>query len=186
MPERGALLRIERPICLLAAVLLVAHAPAAAQPTENSVKAAFLPKFARYVEWPIPARPAAGSPIMLCVIGKDPFGGLIDSAVEGQRVGQNPVAVRRIADAANAGGCHVAYVRGGGSANTGKMLAALGGQPVLTITDSRDGSARGMIHFALERGRVGFHVDDAAAARSGLTISSRLLALALSVKQRRP
>ena len=57
MPERGALLRIDRPIWLLAALLMAAHAPAAAQPTENSVKAAFLPKFARYVEWPARARP---------------------------------------------------------------------------------------------------------------------------------
>lgn len=186
MPERGALLRIDRPIWLLAALLMAAHAPAAAQPTENSVKAAFLPKFARYVEWPAAARPAAGSPLVLCVVGNDPFGGLIDSAVEGQKVEQNPVVVRRFADAGSAKGCHVAYVRGGGSANTGKMLAAMGGSPVLTITDSRDGGARGMIHFALKGGRVGFHVDNAAASRSGLTISSRLLALALSVKQRRP
>ena len=186
MPERGALLRIDRPLWLFAALLLAAHAPATAQPTENSVKAAFLPKFARYVEWPGPARPAAGSPLVLCVVGDDPFGGLLDSAAEGQRVDQNPVTVRRVADAGSAGNCHVAYVRGGGSANTSKMIAAMRGKPVLTITDSRDGGARGIIHFALKGGRVGFHVDDAAAARSGLTISSRLLALALSVKQRRP
>lgn len=173
------------PPALAAALLLGSVSPASAQPTETSVKAAFLPKFARYVDWPPQARPGAGEPITLCVIGSDPFGGLLDSAVAGQRVEQNPVAVRRIASAQAADGCHVAYVRGGSAGETARLLAALRGLPVLTVTDARNGGTRGMIHFAVAGGRVSFHVDEAAAARSKLAISSRLLAVALSVKQRR-
>ena len=64
------------------------------------------------------------------------------------------------------------------------MAAALQGAPVLTITDARIGSTQGMIHFALRQGKIGFHINDALAARSKLLISSRLLQLALSVRQR--
>jgi hypothetical protein len=39
-----------------------------------------------------------------------------------------------------------------------------------------------MIHFAMQQSRVKFHIDSGAATRSGLTLSSKLLALALSVK----
>jgi hypothetical protein len=64
------------------------------------------------------------------------------------------------------------------------MLAALRGQPALTVTDAAMGPARGMIHFTLQGGRVRFHIDDDMAARSNLAISARLLGLALSVKPR--
>jgi hypothetical protein len=78
-------------------------------------------------------------------------------------------------------GCHVAYLRGSVAP---RALALLKGRPVLTVTDSRDGATRGMIHFALKNGRVSFHIDDAQAAASGLGISARLLAIALSVRTR--
>ena len=42
-----------------------------------------------------------------------------------------------------------------------------------------------MIHFTISGGRVRFFIDEAAAAQRGLVISSRLLALALGVRQRR-
>ena len=47
--------------CALAAAMLAA-APAHAQASEDAVKAAFLPKFARYIEMPSGAQPAAGQP----------------------------------------------------------------------------------------------------------------------------
>jgi hypothetical protein len=64
------------------------------------------------------------------------------------------------------------------------MLAALSGQPILTITDAGSGSQRGIIHFALVSGRVRFFIDEAAAAQRGLSISSRLLSLAIAVRAR--
>ena len=157
--------------------------PAQAQSLEWTVKAAFLPKFARYVEWPPNARPAAGEAFRLCIIGSDPFGKVIDEAAAGLRIGDHPIVVRRLASAQGASTCHVAFVRGGRGASTSRLLAALRGQPVLTVTDARNGSTRGMIHFAVADGRVSFHVDAAAAARSRLSISSRLLGIALSVRQ---
>ena len=184
MARRGRLSSIVHLAMALAALAL--PATAGAQPSENSVKTAFLPKFARYVQWQPSARPAAGAPLTLCLIGVDPFGPLLDAAVAGQTVDQSPVLVRRLSGLGGVKGCHLAFVRGETAADTARLLLGLRGLPVLTITDARTAGPRGMIHFALRSGRVGFHVDDAQAARSGLTISSRLLSLALSVKQRQP
>jgi hypothetical protein len=170
---------------LLAALLLLGSAqPSTAQPLATAVKAAFLPKFARYVEWPPQARPASGAPVQLCIIGSDPFGSVIDEAAAGQRIGASPILVRRLASAQGASACHIAFVRGVKGRSTSQLLTALRGLPVLTVTDARDGTARGIIHFALTDGRVGFHVDASAAARNKLSISSRLMGIALSVKER--
>lgn len=177
--------RLRVPVMLIAlAALLLPRAPAAAQPLELSVKAAFLPKFARYVAWPPFARPGAGEPVTLCVIGSDPFGQVLDRAVSGQRIEQHPIVVRRLSGLEGARQCHIAFVNGGSGRSTAQLLAGLRQLPVLTITDARQGNERGMIHFAIHGGRVAFHIDDAAAARSNLAISSRLLGLAVSVRQR--
>ncbi len=165
-------------------LLLAAQPPASARPTDAAVKASFLTRFAGYLVWPPAARPGAGTPYRICVIGADPFGRLIEEAVRGQQIDRHPLQLRRIRGPDQAAGCHVAFVQGTAAASTESILARFAGKPVLTVTDARAGPERGIIHFVVHQGRVRFHIDDAAAARGGLSISSRLLGIALSVRQR--
>ena len=153
---------------------------ARAEVSDVAVKAAFLPKFARYVTWP-PSAPARGRQMVLCVVGDDPFGNMLNQTAAGEQVDGRPMVVRHLDSAAGASGCAIAFVDG---ARTGEALAALARQPILTVTDSRSGSERGIIHFAIVDGRVRFFIDNAQAQARGLTISSRLLALAIGVNQR--
>ena len=160
------------------AAALLAGGAAQAQVSDTAVKAAFIPKFARYVTWPPSA--AGSGPLAICVIGDDPFGGALDQAASSQSVDGRPLVVKRLSSANGASVCAIAFVDGG---HTGETLAALGRQPILTVTDSRSSSQRGIIHFAVVGGRVRFYIDNAQAQARGLTISSRLLALAIRVNQ---
>jgi hypothetical protein len=164
---------------------LLSAAPAAAQPSETAVKAAFLTKFAAYVDWPSSVRLAPNAPITLCVVGSDPFGRTIDAAVRGQQIDGHPILLKRMASAAGADGCQVAFIDGNAAHSTADLLHALQGKPVLTVTDGRDGPQRGMIHFVVDGGRVRFHIDQATAESCGLGLSARLLAIALSVRTSR-
>ena len=182
--------RLRRSRTLRALILLALAAyPVAGARAERSnadaVQAIFLPRFARYVAWPAGRRPAAGAPFQLCVIGHDPFGPLLDRAAAVQQIDGHGVTVRRLPDERSAETCHLAFVQGRQPADTGRLLLALGSRPVLTITDARAGPQRGMIHFTIISGRVRFFINEAEATRRGLTISSRLLALAAGVTQRR-
>jgi len=170
---------------LLALALSLGALPVHAQPSETAVKAAFLPRFARYVSWPAPATPSAGAPFQLCVVGRDPFGPLLDQAASSELIDGHEVTVRRMAAAARAEGCQLAFVQGTTPQDTARMLLALRSQAILTVTDARAGPQRGMIHFTIVGGRVRFFIDDAEAAGRGLSISSRLLALAAGVRPRR-
>jgi hypothetical protein len=166
---------------IVAAILVILiGAPASAEVSDVAVKAAFIPKFARYVTWP-PSAPSRTNPQMvICVIGDDPFGTTLNQAAAGQEVDGRAFTVKRLASAAGASDCAIAFIDG---ARTGETLAALGRQPILTVTDSRSSSQRGVIHFAIIDGRVRFFIDNAQAQARGLTISSRLLALAVGVNQ---
>jgi hypothetical protein len=157
--------------------------PRADTVTEYPVKAAFLSKFGDFVDWPEGGFADPAAPAVLCVVGRDPFGPALDRAAQGQRLHGRMIVVRRIKVIDPASGCHLAYL-GGGAQDQALALRTLAGAPVLTITDQAPEEARGVIDFTLRDNRVRFRIDDASAARHGLTISSKLLALAISVRPR--
>src|SRR5262249_27646393 len=150
--------------------------------SEAAIKAAFLYKFGFFVEWPESAFTGSDSPINLCIVGPDPFGAALDDAVKGKKVGNRSVAVHRIGALSPDVRCHIVYLAESAAAQS---LAALKKSDVLTVTDTNAGADRvGIINFVVRDKRVRFDIDDAAAASVGLTISSRLLSLALEVKPR--
>ena len=145
-----------------------------------AVKATYLVKFAHYVVWPANAFAAPTAPLLLCIIGHDPFGAAIDAAARDEHVDQHPIIIRRLPAIDRTVGCHIAFVAGAAA----QGLPAFDGAPVLSVTDGGETRARGVLTFALRDGHVGFDVDDRLAARGGLTISSRLLSIAWSVASR--
>lgn len=166
----------------LAAALLASTSAVAATPNlEQAVKANFLYKFAPFVTWP-PQPGGAGAPFQVCIAGADPFGGLLDSAVRGQRIGDRPILVRRMPRVQGASGCHIVFLGNSEGQPLGEMLRALHGQPVLTVTDEQSGAADSVIRFVVRGGRVRFAINRASARDSGLTISSKLLDLAIAVE----
>ena len=171
--------------CALAFVwLAVPWSGAWGQSLEYPVKAAFLYKFGAFVEWPPAALDASPSPFVLCVVGDDPFGPALDQAVAGQHVGRHPVTVRRMARIdRGAPACHVLYAAGSKAQPAAQVLAAVQGEPILTVTDETHGDgSHGVVHFVLQSSRFRFEIDAHAASQNGLSISSKLLSLAVSVR----
>lgn len=171
-----------RTLLALAALLWTPSPAAGAPPTlqsslEYSVKANYLVRFAAFVEWPERAFATPQSPVVLCLVGRDAFKGALDRAARGQTAHGRPLEVRRPDSVENATACHILYVGRDGAA-----LVPEGPGAILVITDAGASADRGMIHFVIHQGRVRFHIDLQTASRSRLSISSRLLNLALSVR----
>jgi len=147
---------------------------------EYRVKALFLVNFARFVEWPADA---PQDPIVIGIIGQDPFGRWLDDAVRGTKVNGHELVVRRLRNAEDARKCRIVFVAGSESSGLQPILDALKGAPVLTIGDT-EGFAElgGVINLRLEDNRVRFDINQDAARRAGLTVSSKLLSLARIVK----
>jgi hypothetical protein len=156
-------------------------ASAAGSP-EYSVKAAYLSKFGTFVQWPADTFPEPTSPLNLCVIGTDPFGSVLDEVAEGLQVGTHPIKVKRLASVDPHADCQIAFVDGNDQRAATQVVDALRGTRILTVTDSGNESGAGIINFLIKDNRVRFGVDDEAAAKNGLTISSRLLMLAVYVR----
>jgi YfiR/HmsC-like len=156
--------------------------PAAADdaPLELAIKATDLYKFAAFVDWPQGAFAGPTDPAVLCVAGDDPFGPVLDQAVRGQKIGARPILVMRLDRVERGVACQVLFVAPSRRQAQAEALEKVRGQPVLTVTDAAaDAAARGMIDFVLKDARVRFRIDARAAERGGLTISSKLLSLAV-------
>ena len=161
-------------VVALAASLVLQAAPAAAAArhiNEYHVKAAYLFHFTKFVVWnDTPTRPL--------IVGKDPFGEVLDAAVRGKTVGGRSIEVRRLADAQDVAGCHILIV----SRSEHDRVAELARQAragVLTVEEvpqfCRDG---GMVRFFIDGNRIRFHISSHATESSGLRIHSQLMSLA--------
>jgi hypothetical protein len=156
------------------------RAPAAeAEIEEYHVKAAFIFNFARFVEWPAQAFKSADEPIEICVLGQNPFGSLLDKAVEGKVVGTRRFVVREVRDAPQAGQCHIVFVSAEGWPRSRAVLGGIKKCCVLTVGETGEFIAGGgMINLRLEDARVRVEINPDAAERARLRISSKLLSLA--------
>jgi hypothetical protein len=179
LPRRGSA-RIAA--LLLAALHVTAQDP---KPTEYQVKATYLIDLGRYVEeWSAPARPAPDDPFAICVLGQDPFGDILDRAVNGEKIGGVPLAAKRIGRPQDALGCKVLFISSSEENQLSAILAVLGTAPVLTVADIPDFVKRGgMIQFVLDGNHVRFEINLASSQRAGLKLSSELLKVARAVRR---
>jgi hypothetical protein len=182
-PSRRPPLRRRFASLTLAALILgVARlvAQPAGKPTEYQVKAAYLYNFGRFVEWPAHAD---GDGFGICVIGRDPFGQTLDSAVAGQSINGRGVVTRRLPGIAEAAGCRILFISASEDAQVNRILSTLQNTSVLTVSDMPRFTERGgMVQFIQDGNRVRFEINRAVAERAGLTLSSELLRVASAVR----
>ncbi len=177
-----------RPSQWLACVLLLsslvnARGEAAPEnkPTQYEVEAAYLFDFGKFVAWPSAGEPA-GSPFLICVLGEDPFGAVLDRTVAGETLNGRAVQDKRITRPQEAAGCSILYISSSESGRLSKILPAIQEAPVLTVSDIPDFVQQGgMIQFVLHEGRVRFEVNLAPTRKNGLVLSSELLKVAVQV-----
>lgn len=149
---------------------------------EHEVKAAFLYHFAQFVDWPQEAFREAGSPLMYCTLGADPFRGALDASLGGKTIGARPLQMRHLKQPQEIPGCHVLFIAEGEKKLLPAVLAIVKASPVLIVGESaRFAQDGGMIGFCLEENKIRFEINLEAAGKAKLKISSKLLTLAKTV-----
>lgn len=165
-------------------VTLVTGNPAAAADgySEDAVKAAFLYRFAGYVEWP--PETAADSSFTIAVLGADGVERELAHLLPGHNIKSRPAQVRSIRSLRELGNARILYVGPGHGAEL--SVATLTSQHVLVVTDNDRGLEQGSeINFLLVDRRLRFEVSLSAAERAQLKISSELLSVAARVQGNR-
>ncbi len=155
--------------------------------SEYLIKAGFIYNFAKFVEWPATAFAQPDSPIVIGILGTDPFGNLIDRIVENKKIGARGFVVKRLkwgADLKELRECKILFVGDSGKAHVDELVQIVKTLPILTVGETPGFAERGgVIRFVLEDNRVRFEINVEAARQADLTISSRLLTLARIIQQ---
>jgi hypothetical protein len=148
-------------------------------PSEYEVKAAFLYNFAKFVEWPADTHSNPSAPIRLCVLGEDPFGRILDRAVQDKSINGHELTILRSRQAQELRACHILFISASEKKHLPEIFAALQGSSVLSVGDTEQfAELGGTIQFTLQDNRVRFTINLDAAERARLKISSKLLSLA--------
>lgn len=149
---------------------------------EYRVKAAFLYRFAGYVSWPAAAFVRADAPLTIAVIGSEVLAAELEKAVSGRTVGDRLVEVRRLQSGDSLTGVHVLFVGKTNAVRLAQLAKIAHANSTLTVTEF-DGALRqgSVINFILAEQRVRFEISLESAEKSGLKLSSRLLAVAQQV-----
>jgi hypothetical protein len=165
-------------IISVAALFLGLQTRASAQFSEYEVKAAFISNFAQFVKWPEKAFPNAGAPLVIGVLGDDPFGSTLEKIIQSKSVEGRKLSIRRSHRIEDLKNCQLIFVSRSEQARVSEIVGSLRGTSALTVGDM-EGFARmgGVIGFKMEGNNVRFEINLAAARSAELKISSKLLAL---------
>jgi len=144
---------------------------------EYQVKAGFLYNFAKFVEWPDTAFSNENSPIIICVLGYDPFGASLD-ALKDRVVGDRRLFIKRISSVAALEECHILFISSSERRSLSQILQMVKNKSVLTVGDTNGFAQSGVIiNIMPEESRLGFEINISAAEKVNLKISSKLLKL---------
>jgi hypothetical protein len=153
--------------------------------TEYQIKAAFLYNFAKFVEWPATALRDPRAPVIVGVLGEDPFGEDLDDTLSDKVVGGRQLVVKRFGRLRDVGASHILFISSSERGRLPEILRALQHMSILTVGETEEfARLGGVVNFLLEDNKVRFEVNVDAAERAGLKVSSKLLRLARIVRDR--
>jgi hypothetical protein len=159
------------------------RAEAAEDRQEYDIKAAFLINFARFTVWPNSAFSGPNAPLVLGIYGIDPFDRSTFDEIAKKPINGRRLEVRRIQSVNAIEGCHFLFIHGVDDKTLPLVIDFVRNKPVLTVGDSAAfWSAGGIIRFVIDVENVRFEINLTEAARARLEVSSKLLALAKTIR----
>lgn len=164
---------------LLLALAAAASSAQKAPSREYQIKAVFLYNFAQFVEWPAGAFPEAQAPLIIGVLGQDPFGGYLEEIVRGEKINEHPLLVQRYRDVSAAKNCHILFVNLTKADDLKQVFTSMKSQNTLLVGDASNFIQQGgMIRFFTENSKTRIQVNLETVKEAELVISSKLLRLA--------
>ncbi|MFL6515645.1 MAG: YfiR family protein [Chthoniobacterales bacterium] len=175
------LLRAKLAACALALILAVVPAGSAAHvdATEYGLKSVFLYQFCRFMEWPASAFSSPRDPLVIGVIGDDPFGQLLNEAVEGETYHGRPIRIEHYRNPRDIKRCHILFVSHSDEDQVNQILSSVAGKNIITVGETDDFLDHGgMIALTADRNKVHVRVNQSSLRTANVEVSSKLLRVA--------
>jgi hypothetical protein len=151
---------------------------------EYEIKGAFLFNFARFAEWPNSAFSSTTQPLIIGIIGEDPFDSQILDGLAHKTVDGRPLVIRHFKDARDIDVCHLLFVGSVKAKELTAILDSVKGKSILTVGESSGFlTSGGMIRFCFEDQKIRFEVSLSRIKSASVKLSAKLLSVAIIVHQ---
>jgi hypothetical protein len=157
----------------------------ASEPSMNEylLKAAFIYNIAKFVEWPPGTFESEKAPLVLCVLGKDPFGNTLNT-IDGKIVQGRVLTIKHIDRIDDLRTCHILFISSSEMNRLPQILQSLKDAKVLTVADMPHFAQNGgIINLITLENKITMEINVAATEKARLQISSKLLKLARIVNE---
>jgi hypothetical protein len=166
------------------AVIFAVTLPVFGQFSEYEIKAAYLFNFAKFVTWPASDFDNSLSPILIGILGDDPFGADLNKMIEGKMVDGHPLRLKRFGafdgiQIPQLRKCQILFISYSEKAHITAILQVMHGTNALTVSEiEKFPTLGGMVFFDQEGQKITLTINLTAAKREKLDISSKLLQVA--------
>jgi hypothetical protein len=144
---------------------------------EYEVKAAFLFNFAKFVDWPEGSFKNSEAPIIISILGKDPFGGALEALKE-KTINSRGIVVKRAPSPEHLERSHILFVSKSERDNLPKILEVAQKWNALTVGDMKGfAESGGIINLVKTDEKIRFEINLSATEKANLKVSSKLLKL---------
>jgi hypothetical protein len=163
---------------VLAGLIGVPAAIAGEAAEEAETKSKFLVNFAEFTEWPAGAFASGKAPLIIGILGTDPFGSHLDKLVENETVRGHHLRVLRYGKVEEIKTCHILYISESEESRLDRIVQTMKEKPVLTVSEIENSVARGVIiRMKAEDKKVRLAINLRAAKAAHLTLRAKLLRL---------
>lgn len=146
---------------------------------EYQLKAVFLFNFTQFIEWPAKAFSEPETPLVIGVLGKNPFGDYLKQTVSDEKVNKHPLHIQYFNSVEEVRNCHILFINIPETERLGQTLSVLKGKNILTVGDAGSFLKQGgMIRFFTRDDRIQLQINPDAIKAEDLAVSSQLLRLA--------
>jgi len=171
-----------RLICVLLAFCWLSAFPVtlseSAPSLEYQVKAAFVYKFIKFIQWPTNTEEDNPDRLVITILGESPIFEALKSLLPQKAQGRR-VVLKKADNAQELRFSHIVFIGNTQDLNVKFRLSQVRKNGLLTISDTRGfAKSGGMINFIREKEKIRFEMNPEAAKNSGIKISSKLLRLA--------
>lgn len=147
--------------------------------SEYEIKAAFLYNFAKFTEWPSETFSEATDSLIIGVLGRDPFGNILENIIGGKTIGGRPITIHRFPRPGVLDRCHILYISESETHRLSDIFQRLQKASVLTVSDIPDFAQKGgMIYLYPKENKIRFAINLSQVEKARLKLSAKLLNLA--------
>lgn len=181
--RRQFLSRLSRGWCVAVAAQATLRHTSAQVSKEYQLKAVLLWRLAQFTTWPKDIFASDETPIVIGILGDNPFGEALDIAIRGETAHGRKLAIKYFTREQDARSCQILFISRSEAYRIQSITAALRDRSILTVSDIEDFARRGgMIRFITSQNKVTLRINLETVTSAGLVLDARLLRMAEIIK----